>query len=942
MDILNSPYLFYIYIYLDYWHYKANKFFILVFVFFHEFFPLPPLFKPLLTPPVTLLQPHGFPLFDLSKLPFDNCANLYLDLVEHTGVSRVDWFKKDKRSGESTLTRLLRLRIRFPSSRMDRMVCLAFRASDVCEVDPLEVDQWTCLPACASSPHQDYFQSTFGDFLPLCLKKKGLELVTTAQVDAFEAEWKQSYRVDPCSNGPDSANMAKNRDMDHTPEETLYMQCLRVCDSPLLPLQAFAHTSAMLACPHIPDDVKACVLVRVVDLPVGKVREWRPESGSNAVLQGHLTHINHRVLCEEQRNYVACKDNVDLKQLDLLSLAQQRELVLSGCIQTKELGQLRTAELLLDKAFFREVVGRLKKKKSRVLSELVLSQLPGPFLEEIVELGLAQVFANASSPLKSELLSVASEVSVGLVVKEYSSKKQQHVLAKLYMLGHPEVHQPLVASVETHGVSCSRKSLEHFLLGSPHQAKNMCTALILHREFALAAQFPSATPYLLRSLTPQNAQELAVSLVYALEKQAASSLAGVLVLLGLETRSGHVLRAAFHLLSLLEDLEEHAEELYDLLTSKDFFLLLLPSEFGIAPDPLALEFLLRCILVLPSRMLVHSEAMQQLLAVYLKAYQATMAVHDVLLREVLKRFASLGFSASLACYAFGDALSSDALTASTSLRCFSETGTMEPHALETYIETYFSWFFELAIPGTFPFHRGLQAGIEQHTACPLSDASCAQKPNLNSTSSTSIDPSYMLPVLETYMKLYSLLFMVDKQDWRRQPEEIAFSFPAVRLIQSGWIGYTTLALASEHADVRALAGRILRMFGLITSHLNAFKEQSQILLVLRALQDGLEEPGMRVSGIVATFCADAFKLMLNSNHHMFSNVNAFFLGRPFVDVSDVPLFFKSFNNGSKVLECFCFFLVFSWCIYVVKKWLGVLIFLKGMVLVSGCFFISVN
>ena len=44
------------------------------------------------------------------------------------------------------------------------------------------------------------------------------------------------------------------------------------------------------------------------------------------------------------------------------------------------------------------------------------------------------------------------------------------------------------------------------------------------------------------------------------------------------------------------------------------------------------------------------------------------------------------------------------------------------------------------------------------------------------------------------------------------------------------------------------------------------------------------------------FIAESLTIMTRPTHRLYANINAFFLQRPFLDLSDVPLFFTFFSS----------------------------------------------
>lgn len=140
------------------------------------------------------------------------------------------------------------------------------------------------------------------------------------------------------------------------------------------------------------------------------------------------------------------------------------------------------------------------------------------------------------------------------------------------------------------------------------------------------------------------------------------------------------------------------------------------------------------------------------------------------------------------------------------------------------------------------------------------------------------------------------------------------------LLNSGF-QLALLSLSIQTPDVRSSAYEILATFEQkLTAELEASKDSTpvtpvlgrkitagsgsfgiknstQIKLILSSLKNGITQKNQKLPGIISRFVSEvATNVMCRPDHWLYNTTNSFFLRRPYLDISDIPMFNELFNS----------------------------------------------
>ncbi|NWX51116.1 NPA1P protein, partial [Steatornis caripensis] len=116
-----------------------------------------------------------------------------------------------------------------------------------------------------------------------------------------------------------------------------------------------------------------------------------------------------------------------------------------------------------------------------------------------------------------------------------------------------------------------------------------------------------------------------------------------------------------------------------------------------------------------------------------------------------------------------------------------------------------------------------------------------------------------------------------------------------KFVEVNALGLTVAALSSYDSSMRAAAYFVLASF---RSHLEGarFREKSQLLYLLDAVQNGIRQPNLRFTFSLTLYIARVAQQILKPEEHMYIKVNRFLLSHQYLDLRKVPGFFQLFYS----------------------------------------------
>ncbi|NWS71444.1 NPA1P protein, partial [Crotophaga sulcirostris] len=117
-----------------------------------------------------------------------------------------------------------------------------------------------------------------------------------------------------------------------------------------------------------------------------------------------------------------------------------------------------------------------------------------------------------------------------------------------------------------------------------------------------------------------------------------------------------------------------------------------------------------------------------------------------------------------------------------------------------------------------------------------------------------------------------------------------------KFVEVNALGLTVAALSSYDSNMRAAAYFVLASF---RSHLEGarFREKSQLLYLLDAVQNGITQPNLRFTFSLSLYIARVAQQILKPEEHMYIKVNRFLLSHQYLDLRKVPGFFQLFYSS---------------------------------------------
>ncbi|XP_009955891.1 PREDICTED: nucleolar pre-ribosomal-associated protein 1 [Leptosomus discolor] len=116
-----------------------------------------------------------------------------------------------------------------------------------------------------------------------------------------------------------------------------------------------------------------------------------------------------------------------------------------------------------------------------------------------------------------------------------------------------------------------------------------------------------------------------------------------------------------------------------------------------------------------------------------------------------------------------------------------------------------------------------------------------------------------------------------------------------KFVEVNALGLTVAALSSYDSNMRAAAYFVLASF---RSHLEGarFREKSQLLYLLDAVQNGIRQPNLRFTFSLTLYIARVAQQILKPEEHMYIKFNRFLLSHQYLDLRKVPGFFQLFYS----------------------------------------------
>ncbi|XP_051464954.1 nucleolar pre-ribosomal-associated protein 1 isoform X2 [Apus apus] len=208
------------------------------------------------------------------------------------------------------------------------------------------------------------------------------------------------------------------------------------------------------------------------------------------------------------------------------------------------------------------------------------------------------------------------------------------------------------------------------------------------------------------------------------------------------------------------------------------------------------------------------------------------------------------------------------------------------------------------------------AAVEHHKTCKSLGRSLWQQPSMEEILCL-LDREKMMKTILSFPQHRRLLSSQDVQDSLYRDESVKslddFYDPCFLLqlfseltrpecvvachkfVEVNALGLTVAALSSYDSNMRAAAYFVLAAF---RSHLEGarFREKSQLLYLLDAVQNGIRQPNLRFTFSLTLYIARVAQQILKPEEHMYIKVNRFLLSHQYLDLRKVPGFFQLFYS----------------------------------------------
>ena len=116
-------------------------------------------------------------------------------------------------------------------------------------------------------------------------------------------------------------------------------------------------------------------------------------------------------------------------------------------------------------------------------------------------------------------------------------------------------------------------------------------------------------------------------------------------------------------------------------------------------------------------------------------------------------------------------------------------------------------------------------------------------------------------------------------------------------VERGGVGLCVAALAAAAPAVRVLAYECLGcLMGLLETG-PSFVERRQVYRLLASLRDAVTEANAQLPCVTVQFVAHGLRVLLRPTHPQYRALNAYVVGRPYLKLDEVPMFFEAFHGG---------------------------------------------
>jgi hypothetical protein len=122
----------------------------------------------------------------------------------------------------------------------------------------------------------------------------------------------------------------------------------------------------------------------------------------------------------------------------------------------------------------------------------------------------------------------------------------------------------------------------------------------------------------------------------------------------------------------------------------------------------------------------------------------------------------------------------------------------------------------------------------------------------------------------------------------------------LNLIQCNIFGLAIMGLSSTSLATRKVANAfICSMFDIIFN--SNIRDKNQVILLLDCFRNGLVKQKLQMSqvpSLITNFVAHSLVIMIQAENDLYPLINQFLLQRPFIDIDDIPLFYKLVFSSS--------------------------------------------
>jgi hypothetical protein len=120
------------------------------------------------------------------------------------------------------------------------------------------------------------------------------------------------------------------------------------------------------------------------------------------------------------------------------------------------------------------------------------------------------------------------------------------------------------------------------------------------------------------------------------------------------------------------------------------------------------------------------------------------------------------------------------------------------------------------------------------------------------------------------------------------------------MIETNLMGMAVMATSSTDISVRRVAFTLLDLFNAWLWE-SSLRERNQLLLLMQTFGNAIVDRKERIPTVVALFVAQSLPVMLKPDHPLYPPLNRFLLARPWMDLTDIPMFYNLQYSGTEDL-----------------------------------------